>query len=50
VLVTLVGEDVGGSSVVGIYRVDGPNDFTVIADIGLLIFRQAPTVATRQTN
>jgi hypothetical protein len=33
-LVTLVGPDVGGSDVVGIYRVDGPNSFTVIADIG----------------
>jgi hypothetical protein len=34
VLVTLVGSDVGGSSVVGIYRVDGPESFTVVADIG----------------
>ena len=34
VLVTLVGPDVGGSNVVGIYRVDGPNSFTVVADIG----------------
>jgi sugar lactone lactonase YvrE len=34
VLVTLVGSDVGGGDVVGLYRVDGPNDFTVIADIG----------------
>src|SRR4030095_14977630 len=34
VLVTLVGPDVGGSDVVGIYRVDGPHDFAVIADIG----------------
>jgi hypothetical protein len=34
VLVTLVGADVGGTNVVGIYRVDGPNQFTVIADIG----------------
>jgi hypothetical protein len=34
VLVTLVGSDVGGSDVVGIYRVDGPDSFTVIADIG----------------
>jgi hypothetical protein len=33
-LVTLVGPDVGGSDVVGIYRIDGPNSFTVIADIG----------------
>jgi hypothetical protein len=33
-LVTGVGEDVGGSEVVGIYRIDGPNSNTVIADIG----------------
>lgn len=33
-LVTLVGSDVGGSDIVGIYRVDGPDTFTVIADIG----------------
>lgn len=33
-LVTVVGHDVGGDSVVGIYRVDGPGTFTVIADIG----------------
>jgi hypothetical protein len=33
-LVTLVGFDVGGSSINGIYRVDGPASFTVIADLG----------------
>ncbi len=33
-LVTLVGPDVGGSDIVGIYRVDGPDSFTVVADIG----------------
>jgi sugar lactone lactonase YvrE len=33
-LVTAVGEDVGGSDIVGIYRVDSPTSFTVIADIG----------------
>jgi hypothetical protein len=33
-LVTLVGPDVGGGDVVGIYRIDGPSSFTVIADIG----------------
>ena len=33
-LVTLVSEDVGGSDVDGIYRIDGPDRFTVIADIG----------------
>jgi hypothetical protein len=34
VLVTLVDPGVGGSSVDGIYRVDGPSTFTVVADIG----------------
>jgi hypothetical protein len=34
VLVTLVSPDVGGHSVDGIYRVDGPNSFTVVANIG----------------
>ena len=34
VLVTLVGSDWGGSDVVGIYRIDGPHNFKVIADIG----------------
>ena len=33
-LVTGVGPDLGGDDVVGIYRVDGPNSFTIIADIG----------------
>jgi hypothetical protein len=33
-LVTGVSADVGGDDIVGIYRVDGPNSFTVIADIG----------------
>src|SRR5947207_1434755 len=33
VLVTLVSPDVGGSDVDGIYRVDGPDSFTVVADI-----------------
>jgi hypothetical protein len=33
-LVTLVSPDVGGSHVDGIYRVDGPESFTVLADIG----------------
>lgn len=33
-LVTLVGPDVGASEVVGIYRMDGPNSFSVLADIG----------------
>jgi hypothetical protein len=33
-LVTLVSPDVGGNHVDGIYRVDGPDTFTVVADIG----------------
>jgi len=33
-LVTGVAEDVGGSDVVGIYRIDGPSSSTVVADIG----------------
>ena len=34
VLVTLVDPHVGGNSVDGIYRVDSPDTFTVVADIG----------------
>src|SRR6059058_5877050 len=34
VLVTLVDSYVGGTGVDGIYRVDGPDSFTVVADIG----------------
>jgi hypothetical protein len=45
VLVTLVGPDVGGSDVVGIYRVDGPHDFTVIADIGAWSIDHPPATA-----
>jgi sugar lactone lactonase YvrE len=45
VLVTLVGSDVGGSSVVGIYRVDGPSAFTVIADIGAFALAHPPATA-----
>src|SRR5438270_12953580 len=33
VLVTLVSPDVGGTNIDGIYRVDGPDRVTVIADI-----------------
>ena len=43
VLVTLVGPDVGGSDTVGIYRVDGPDSFTVIADIGAFALANPPT-------
>jgi hypothetical protein len=42
VLVTLVGPDVGGSDVVGIYRMDGPDTFTVIADIGAFALANPP--------
>ena len=43
VLVTLVGPDVGGSDVVGIYRVDGPESFSVVADIGAFSIAHPPT-------
>ena len=42
VLVTLVGSDVGGGDVVGIYRVDGPDSFTVVADIGAFSIANPP--------
>jgi hypothetical protein len=42
VLVTLVGPDVGGSDVVGLYRVDGPNRFTLVADIGEFSINHPP--------
>jgi sugar lactone lactonase YvrE len=42
VLVTLVGSDVGGSGVVGLYRVDGPDSFTVVADIGAFSIANPP--------
>jgi hypothetical protein len=41
-LVTLVGPDVGGTAVVGLYRVDGPNTFTVVADIGTFAVLNPP--------
>ncbi len=41
-LVTLVSADVGGSDVDGIYRVDGPDNFTVIADIGKFAMDNPP--------
>jgi hypothetical protein len=44
VLVTLVGSDLGGSDVVGIYRVDGPDSFTVVADIGRFNLLNPPTI------
>jgi sugar lactone lactonase YvrE len=33
-MVTMVADDLGGSDIVGIYRVDGPDSYTIIADIG----------------
>jgi hypothetical protein len=45
VLVTLVGPDVGGSDVAGIYRVDGPHRFTVVADIGKFAIDHPPVTA-----
>jgi hypothetical protein len=45
VLVTLVSADVGGSDVSGIYRIDGRNRFTVIADLGQWSTENPPTTA-----
>ena len=45
VLVTLVSPDVGGTDVDGIYRVDGPHTFTVIADIGAWSMAHPPKPA-----
>ena len=42
VLVTVVGTDIGGHDVVGIYRRDGPSSFTVIADIGAFAAAHPP--------
>jgi hypothetical protein len=42
VLVTLVSPDVGGSGIDGIYRVDGPHSFTVVADIGQFAINHPP--------
>src|SRR5213083_1520796 len=42
-LVTLVGPDVGGGDIVGIYRVDGPDSFTVVADIGAFALSNPPS-------
>ncbi|MGY2702350.1 ScyD/ScyE family protein [Nocardioides sp. HB32] len=45
VLVSLVGSDVGGDSVVGIYRVDGPTTVTPVADIGSWAIANPPAPA-----
>lgn len=44
VLVTLVDSLVGGSNIDGIYRLDGPDSFTVIADIGTFNVNNPPTI------
>lgn len=41
-LVTGVGPDLEGDDVVGIYRVDGPNSFTVVADLGAFSLAHPP--------
>ena len=45
VLVSVVSPDVGGSDVDGIYRVDGPHRFTVIADIGAFSLAHPPNTS-----
>jgi hypothetical protein len=45
VLVTLVSPDVGGSNIDGIYRVDSPDHFTVVADIGAWAAAHPPVPA-----
>jgi hypothetical protein len=42
-LVTFVSADVGGTSVDGIYRVDGPSTFTLVADIGAYATADPPS-------
>ena len=42
-LVTLVGSQFGTSGIVGIYRVDGPDSFTVVADIGAFNLSHQPS-------
>jgi hypothetical protein len=41
-LVTGVGPDLEGDDIVGIYRVDGPNSFTVVADLGAFSMANPP--------
>jgi len=45
VLVTDVDASVGGNSIDGIYRVDGPTSFTIIADIGQFAMDNPPQTA-----
>ena len=44
-LVTLVSPDVGGHDIDGIYRIDGPNRFTVVANIGRWSIAHPPKTA-----
>ena len=44
-LVTLVGSDVGGSDAVGIYRIDGPDNATLVANIGEFAVNNPPDTA-----
>lgn len=43
VLVTLVSPDVGGTEIDGVYRVDGPHRFTLVADVGAWSMAHPPT-------
>jgi len=45
VLVSVVGPDVGGNSVVGIYRMDGSGKFSVFADLGTWSIDHPPATA-----
>lgn len=44
-LVTGVGTDLGGQDIVGIYRVDGPDSYTITADIGAWSISHPPVPA-----
>jgi hypothetical protein len=46
-LVTLVAADVGGSDAVRIYRVDGPDRFTLTADLGAFDVAHPPSTDRR---
>ena len=41
-IVTLVGPQVGTNDLVGIYRIDGPDSYTVVADIGAFALANPP--------
>lgn len=44
-LVTLVGPQFGSAAINGIYRIDGPNSYTIIADIGAFSLANPPNTA-----